>query len=79
MKYIIALIAIAAGSLLIMKTEWFFENFGSSSWAEQHGIPTRSLYKFVGIAIILLALLGVSGILGSVILSIFAPLFGRLQ
>ena len=76
MKYIIAFLAIAAGVFLVIKTEWVIDNFGTSSWAEQHGIGSRSLYKIVGVIIILIALLGVSGILGRMILGIFGPLFG---
>ncbi len=76
MKYIIALLAIAVGSILIIYTEWFIQNFGTSSWAEAKGIGSRFLYKLIGLAIILIALLGVSGILGNMILGIFGRLFG---
>jgi len=76
MKYIIAFLAILVGVFLVIKTEWVVDNFGTSAWAEAHGIGTRSLYKIIGVVIILIAFLGVSGILGRLILGIFAPLFG---
>lgn len=78
MKYIVALLAIAVGAILVIKTEWFIQNFGTSSWAEEHmgtSGGTRLFYKLVGIAIILIAFLGVSGLLGDIILSTFGSLF----
>ncbi len=71
-----ALLAILFGAFMIIKTEWIVDNFGASSWAEGKGIGSRFLYKMVGLAIILIALLGVSGLLAKIILGIFSPLFG---
>lgn len=79
MKYIIGILAIAVGTLLVIKTEWFVENFGASDWAEAHlGSEggSRLLYKLIGIAFIVLALMGVTGLLGNMILAIFGPMFG---
>lgn len=76
MKYVVALLAIALGSLLVIYTEWFIQNFGTSSWAEAKGIGSRFLYKLVGLGIILISLLGISGLLGKMILGIFGSLFG---
>ncbi len=78
MKYIIALLAIAVGAILIIKTEWFIQNFGTNSWAEEHmgtSGGSRMLYKLVGLAIIIISLLGVSGLLGNMILGFFGKLF----
>lgn len=77
--YIVALLAILFGALIIIKTEWIVENFGSSGWAEEHmgtSGGTRMLYKLVGLAIIILALMGATGLLGRVIISVFGRLFG---
>ncbi len=76
MKYIFALVVVLVGAFLVIKTEWFVDNFGTSSWAEAKGIGTRFLYKVVGIAMIVLLLLGISGILGNILLAVFGPLFG---
>ncbi len=78
MKYIIALIAIAVGAILVIKTEWFIQNFGTSAWAEEHmgtSGGTRLFYKLVGLAIIFISFLGVSGLLGDMILGFFGKLF----
>lgn len=78
MKYLVVFFAIAVGSFLIIKTEWFIQNFGTSSWAEEHmgtSGGTRLFYKLVGLGVIIIAFLGVSGLLGGIILGIFSRLF----
>lgn len=79
MKYAVGIFAIAVGIILVIKTDWFLENFGTIDWAEAHlGTEggTRLMYKLIGLACIFLSLMGMTGLLGSVILSIFGPLFG---
>ncbi len=79
MKYIVGILAIVVGIILVVKTEWFVENFGSNSWAEEHmgsSGGTRLLYKLIGIAFIALSLMGMTGLLGEIILGIFGRLFG---
>jgi len=64
---------------LVIKTEWFIQNFGTSSWAEQHlgsSGGTRLMYKLIGIIIIILSMMGMTGMLGEVIINVFGRLFG---
>ncbi len=78
MKYFVALLAIAVGCLLIIKTEWFLENFGPIAWAEEHlGTEggSRLMYKLIGLSFIILAVLGVTGALGEIVMGIFGGLF----
>jgi hypothetical protein len=78
-SYVIGIIAIVVGIILILKTEWFVENFGSIAWAEEHlGTEggTRIMYKLIGLAMIILSVMGMTGMLGEIIISIFGPLFG---
>jgi len=78
MKYLVASLAIAIGAILVIKTEWFIQNFGTSSWAEEHmgtSGGTRLFYKLVGIAIILISFLGISGLLGDMVLGFFGKMF----
>jgi hypothetical protein len=52
------------GVLLIMKTEWFVQNFGSIEWAEQHmgtSGGTRMFLKLIGIGIIFIGFLLMTG------------------
>lgn len=78
MKYIIGILVMVLGACLVIKTDWFVENFGHSDWAEQKlgGGGTRLLYKLIGLAAIILALLGMTGSLGEIIISIFGGIFG---
>lgn len=67
-------IAVLAGSLMIVYTEWLVSNFGRIAWAEQHlGTEggTRMFYKLLGALIILLAFLAVTGTLGDLLRGFF--------
>lgn len=82
MKYTIGSLVIVAGILIIMKTEWILENFGSIPWAEQHlGTEggSRIMYKFIGLAAIILSVMAMTGLLGEIILNVFGPFFGIRQ
>jgi hypothetical protein len=79
MKYFWGTLAIALGVAMIIKTEFFVQNFGSIAWAEQHlgsDGGSRLLYKLIGIAIIFIALLGMTNWLGPLILKGVGGLFG---
>lgn len=81
MKYFVGILAILVGVILVIKTEWFLENFGTIEWAEAHlgsNGGTRLMYKLIGLAFILLSLMGMTGLLGAVILKVLGPLFGGL-
>lgn len=78
MKYFFMILAIMVGAVLILKTEWFVENFGRIAWADEHlgtGGGTRLMYKLIGLAMILVSLLVFTGGVQVVILKIFGPLF----
>lgn len=78
MKYFFGILVIAAGVFMVIKTEWFLENFGHSSWAEEKlgGGGTRLMYKIIGLVLIIGSLLAVTGALGEIMLSVFGRLFG---
>lgn len=79
MRYIVGIIGAVAGGLIVLKAEAIYRNFGPVGWAEQHlGTEggSRLFYKLVGLAIALFSLLYMSGLLESIVLSIFGPLFG---
>ncbi|KKQ27960.1 MAG: hypothetical protein US42_C0003G0017 [Candidatus Magasanikbacteria bacterium GW2011_GWC2_37_14] len=78
MTYIVGILAIVVGCFMVIKTEWFLENFGSNAWAEEHlgsDGGSRLMYKLIGLAIIIIAMLGMTGLLGGIIMSIFSNLF----
>ncbi|MFH1457416.1 MAG: hypothetical protein ABIF17_04920 [Patescibacteria group bacterium] len=79
MKYIIFLILIAFGFLIVWKNEKFMEFFGRVEWAEKtfgfYG-GSRMFYKMLGITIIILSAMMLTGWLQKIILAIFAPMIG---
>ncbi len=79
MKYFFGILAIIFGVLLILKTEWFIQNFGTSAWAEaKMGMSggTRLMYKLIGLGLICISMLAMTGLLQGFILSTFGKLFG---
>lgn len=78
MKYILGILVIALGAFMVIKTQWFVENFGYSAWAEAKlgGGGTRLMYKVLGIIFIIISLLTMTDMMGPILLSIFGGLFG---
>jgi len=79
MKFVVGILAMILGVIMVIKTEWFIQNLGSNAWAEAHlGSEggSRLMYKLIGIGIFIVALLGMTGLLGNIILGVFGGLFG---
>lgn len=80
MRYIIGLIMITIGVVLILKTEWFVQNFGSSAWAEEKlgsSGGTRLLYKLIGIVFIFFGALAVTNLLNNFLFGTVGKIFIR--
>jgi len=78
MQFFLGIIFIAAGFLLVWKSEWLVSNFGQVDWAEQHlGTEggTRIFWKLLGIGIMFLAMLYMFGFFEGILHAIFSPLF----
>lgn len=77
MKYFLGVLVIVVGAFMVVKTQWFIENFGYSDWAEAKfgGGGTRLMYKGLGILFIIGSILGMTGALGEMIVGIFGNLF----
>ncbi len=76
---VLGLGGIVLGSLIVIYTDWIVRNFGRNRWAEQNlgtSGGSRLLYNLIGLAIILISIMGMTGMLGDVILGIFRGLFG---
>ena len=61
---------------IVIKSEWMLKFFGYSEWAEskfQIWGGSRALYKFIGILIIIGAIMVMTGWLQKMLLSIFSP------
>lgn len=79
MTYVLGFLGIALGTVLVLKTEWFVQNFGTSQWAEEHmgtSGGSRLMYKLVGLIIIFFAMMGMTGLLGGFLMGTVGKLFG---
>lgn len=64
MQYFFGLICVLIGIVLVIKAEWFLENFGSISWAEENlgtSGGSRLMYKLIGIIGIFFGFLLITG------------------
>jgi len=69
-----------AGVWMILKTEWIIANFGANAWAEQHlGTEggSRIFYKLIGLGIILLGFLLITGLLEPLARNTLSPIIGE--
>ena len=77
MRYFLGIIIISAGFLMVWKSDWLVNNLGTIEFAEKYlgsGFGgTRLFYKLLGIAIIVLAFMYMSGGLESILGNIFSP------
>lgn len=69
-KYLFAIIIVLLGFMMIWKTDWFVRNIGTNSWAEQN-MGTSMFYKLIGLGLIVIAILGVTGVVGDIVVGIF--------
>ena len=63
-QIILGAVITVAGAFLIMKTEWFVENFGRLSWFENNlGSEggTRLGYKIIGILLLFIGIVMMTG------------------
>lgn len=78
MKYILGLIGVIIGLLMVIKTESIIQTFGTSAWAEEKmGLSggTRFFYKLIGIGIIFISFLGITGMLNGFLIGTIGRIF----
>ncbi|OIO51992.1 hypothetical protein COY93_01980 [Candidatus Uhrbacteria bacterium CG_4_10_14_0_8_um_filter_58_22] len=69
------LVLVGIGILPVLKTEWFMRNFGRIEWAERKLGDSRLFYKLIGLAVIFVGLMAMTGLLGSFLLGTVGTLF----
>jgi len=78
MNYILGLISLLVGVVLILKTEWFVENFGRIGWAEEHlGFEggSRLMYKIIGLIFIFFGMLLITNLMSDFLMATVGRLF----
>jgi hypothetical protein len=77
-RVIIGILVVAIGTVLIFKSEWFYQNFGSIAWAEEHfgsSGGSRLMYKMIGLAAIFVGMLVATNLMGELIMGTIGRLF----
>ena len=77
MNIVWGLIIMAAGTMMIIKTEWLLQNFGRMAWFEdKFGTEggSRLGYKLIGLLIVILGIIELSGGMGGFLNWILGPL-----
>ncbi|MEK7131550.1 MAG: hypothetical protein AAB797_02335 [Patescibacteria group bacterium] len=80
MRYIIGIIMVLVGVFLILKTEWFIQNFGTNAWAEEHlgsNGGTRLMYKLIGIVFIFFGFLAITNMIEGFLVGTVGKIFVR--
>lgn len=80
MKIILGLFVVAMGAVLILKTQWFVENFGTNAWAEEkfgYSGGTRLMYKMLGLIFIFVGFLLVTNMWQGFLMGTVGRLFIR--
>ncbi len=78
LRYILGPLGILIGVILVLKAEWFLKNFGRMEWAEKYLSTeggTRLAYKLLGILIIIICFMIMTGFFQVLLLKILGPLF----
>lgn len=81
MSFVGFLLFVAAGFVLIIRTDDVLGFFGRVGWAERNIGPGGSIsfYKLLGVVIILLAFMWITGIFERVFGGLFGALFGGFK
>ena len=78
---IIGLLIVAAGAIIVIKAEWFYQTFGTIPSAEKYlGTEggSRLGYKLIGILGCIIGFMVMTDMLGSLLWSLFGSLFAGL-
>ena len=70
-RIILTAIGLTVGTVFVLKTEWFIKGFGRIKWAELHMGGTRTFYKALGVFIIILSFMLLTGTLQVFVLWFF--------
>ena len=76
-QIVLGLVLTAGGAFLIVKTEWFIENFGRIAWFEEKlgsDGGSRLGYKLIGIILLFLGIMTITGSGGDFMRWLLAPL-----
>jgi len=77
-RIILGLIVVVIGSLITIKAEWFYQNFGAIPSADKYlGTEggSRLAYRLIGILAVIIGFMIMTNLLGNVLVGLFGSLF----
>lgn len=80
MRIFLGLLGIGAGILMSLKSEWFLYNVGRIPSIEKYLGSfggSRLFYQIMGVIVVIISTLYMTGVLGSVITALLGGLFGK--
>ncbi len=80
MNYFVGAVCVLIGVLLVLKTEWFLQNFGTIAWAEQNlgtSGGSRLMYKLLGILAIFIGFLLITNLFQGFLMGTVGKIFIR--
>jgi len=79
-RIIIGILMVGVGTLLIFKSEWFYQNFGSIAWAENNlgtSGGSRLMYKIIGLVFIFVGMMVATNLFTGFLMATVGRLFVR--
>ena len=80
MQFVIGILIALLGAVLVIKSEWFYQNLGSIGWAEQNlgtSGGSRLLYKLIGLIFIFVGFILMTGMWESFLMGTIGKIFIR--
>ncbi len=80
MNYFVGIVCVLVGVLLVLKTEWFLQNFGTIAWAEQNlgtSGGSRLMYKIIGLIGIFIGFLLITNMFQGFLMGTIGKIFIR--
>ncbi|MEK7213074.1 MAG: hypothetical protein AAB678_01375 [Patescibacteria group bacterium] len=80
MRYIVGALLVLVGAVMVVKSEWFYQNFGSISWAEENlgtSGGSRLMYKLIGLILIFVGMMLITGMMQGFLMATIGRLFVR--
>lgn len=80
MRYFLGALFVGLGALLVIKSEWFYINFGSIEWAERNlgtSGGSRLMYKLIGLVFIFFGFLLITNMMNNFLLGTVGKIFIR--
>lgn len=77
-RIIFGLIIVVVGTIIVLKSEWIYQNVGPIPWAEAHLHTeggSRVLYKIIGIVVVVIGFMIITNLMSKLLTAVLGKLF----